>query len=89
MMVVVNSKNVIEINVCVDCTLLIANGECTDSDGNDIAERVAEAQTAIWGDAAGRIVLTLDDEPFFSWSDCGGCGSTLGGDRMKAVVLPA
>ena len=23
----------------------------------------------------------LSDEPFFSWSECNNCGSTLGGDR--------
>ena len=75
------------LRVCVDCALLIANGEVTDSDGNDIAEQVAERQVAVWGNDARWLVLTDYDEPFFSWSDCEGCGSTLGGDRMLAAVI--
>lgn len=88
-MVVVNSKNVTEISVCVDCCLLFETGEVHDADGNDITADVAGGVMSNWGEASGRIVMSSDDEPGFSWSKCEGCGSTLGGDRMKAVVLPA
>lgn len=77
-----------DLSVCVDCVLLIANGEVTDSDGNDIAEEVAARQVAVWGDDNTGLVLSgTDDEPFFSSSACDGCGSDLAGDRMKAAVL--
>lgn len=79
-----------DLSVCVDCALLIASGEVTDSDGNDITAVVASRQDLWWGTAldGGTFVLSgTDDEPFFSWSRCDGCGSALGGDRMKAAVL--
>jgi len=28
----------------------------------------------------------LDTEPWFSWHDCEGCGSRLGGDRQHATA---
>lgn len=80
-----------EIVVCGDCLLLIANGELTDSDGNDIAEAHAAKITALWGDEKGswHLVPACDEncDGEFSSSQCDGCGSTLGGDRHKAVVF--
>lgn len=29
-----------------------------------------------------------EPEPFFAWSDCEGCGSSLAGDRQYATVWP-
>jgi hypothetical protein len=62
--------------ICVDCVMLIANGEGTD-------EHCALV-TARWG---ARLVLACEDdcEGWFSWRDCDGCGSSLGGDRHAAV----
>jgi hypothetical protein len=90
MMVVVNSKNVTEIAVCVDCLLVIVGAEeITDENGVDISERQVAAMTAVWGVDMSRMVVSSDDGTWFSWSPCDGCGSTLGGAREKAVVLPA
>lgn len=75
------------LSVCVDCALLIANGEVTDSDGNDIAEQVAERQVSVWGNDARWLVLDHNDEPYFGTRPCDGCGSDLAGDRMLAAVL--
>ena len=77
---------------CTDCVMLIANGECFDGDGNDIAPSVANAQTAIWGEGwDGAYGLTLncpeDCEGWFSWSPCDGCGSMLGGARHPGAHL--
>lgn len=78
---------VVEITVCVDCALLSATGEVTDGNGKDISERVAAGQVEQWGTDAWDIHLSDNDEPWFSWQACEGCGSTLGGDRMHAVVF--
>lgn len=76
-----------ELEVCSDCAQIIANGEI--NDGTDTGERTADAQVAKWGDDARGLVLADHEgfEPYFSWSDCDGCGSTLGGDRWPAAVL--
>ncbi len=81
-----------ELEFCIDCVMLIANGEVTDSDGNDIGPSVANAQTEIWGfgiDGALGLVLACPDdcEGWFSWSECDGCGSTPGGDRHPGAHL--
>ena len=77
---------------CTDCVQIIANGEVTGSDGNDITNRINAAQVEIWGqgiDGALGLVLTCPDdcEGWFSWSPCDGCGSTLGGDRHPGAHL--
>ena len=162
------------LEVCVDCLMLLANGEVSDADGNDITDRHAAAMHAVWGDTEitlgrltpqrfvvientpgylpdngdhyvtedyseavaylnelaaeyeedpdvayqvdygcassanlaavfvsepyrqhdlGRwIAIELDenddddDEPWFSWSQCDGCHSNLGGDREYATA---
>ena len=28
-----------------------------------------------------------EDDPFFSWSQCDGCGSSLGGDRTESTGI--
>jgi hypothetical protein len=81
-----------ELEFCVDCTMLIANGECYDSDGNDIGAEVADRQMAIWGTGwDGAYGLTLncpeDCDGYFTWRACDGCGSTLGGDRHPGVHM--
>ena len=89
-----------ELEFCVDCVMLIANGEVFDSDGNDIGPSVANAQTAIWGTGInGAMGLVLNShckecigeeeacEGWFSWSSCDGCGSTLGGDRQPGAHI--
>ena len=73
-----------DLEVCVDCTQLIANGE--DHTEEQDLEKKIEKQ---WGELAGHLVMSCDEgcEGEFSWRPCDGCGSTLGGDRHKATVL--
>lgn len=74
-----------DLDVCTDCRQLIANGDI--EDGTDTGERVAAAQVQIWGPLAWHMVLGDTDEPWFSMSDCDGCGSVLGGDRYHAHII--
>ncbi|AVD99207.1 hypothetical protein SEA_BILLNYE_248 [Streptomyces phage BillNye] len=90
-----------KIEVCPDCLFLIANGEVTDSEGNDISETHAAEMQAIWGDSEitlGRVKEgdeteeefqandEIESEGWFSWRECQGCGSRLGGTRYYATV---
>lgn len=77
-----------DLSVCVDCTMLIANGEVQD-DGRDITEEHAAKVAAQWGEDAIHLVLSCPDEceGWSSSSECDGCGSTLGGERHPAAVL--
>lgn len=68
--------------VCSDCAVWHANG---DSSGIDDPEREYEVRRARL--LAGRSITT-GDEAGFSWSRCGACGTTLGGDRHEAWLLP-
>jgi hypothetical protein len=76
-----------EIDVCIVCICLIANGEY--NDGTDAAERCAAGQAAIWGADVRHLIPgggreDDDGERGFSWSACEGCGDTDGGDRHQA-----
>jgi hypothetical protein len=68
--------------VCMDCVMMIANGEVDPETSPAREAEVAEA-TAGW-------VLGGSDEneeAHFSWSPCDCCGCRLGGDRMFASQL--
>lgn len=84
------SRDALEISVCVDCVMLLANGELTDPDGVDVASEHDAKIAAQWGDAditlGGFSDETEDADGWFSWSPCQGCGSQLGGSRFSAVV---
>lgn len=71
----------VDIDICVDCLQILANGVETDEQA-----QVATNMDKIWGSAL--ITLNCDEEcePPFSHQSCEGCGSDLGGDRHKAVV---
>ena len=77
-----------ELAVCVDCAMLIANGEVQDN-GHDVTAEHAAKVGAQWGDDTRNLVLSCPDEceGWFSSSSCDGCGSTLGGERHPAAVL--
>jgi hypothetical protein len=81
--------------------MLIANGEVFDANGNDISESHAAKMEREWPDThitLGRI--REDDETeseyeansenesegWFSWYQCQGCGSRLGGNRYYATA---
>jgi len=73
-----------DIDVCVDCTMMIANGECEGLDPDSWYHAVkANGMTRF--DVA--LNIGEDTEPSFSWSACDYCGSRLGGDRYPAVVF--
>lgn len=72
------------LEVCVDCTHLIANGEGT-------AEHAAR-MVAVWGAETRGLVLACGPDEgetcsTFTASRCDGCGSDLAGERHAAAVL--
>jgi hypothetical protein len=74
--------NEIEEGICADCVMMLANGELGQGDAKADLEH-AEKMAALWG--PGELTQDYSDgESWFSWSACGGCGSTLGGDRYAA-----
>lgn len=77
-----------DIEVCVDCANLIANGDTT---GIDSPEREAEviAQAGIPDGYHVALNCPEDCEGGFSWSRCDACLSTLGGDRHPAAIWKA
>jgi hypothetical protein len=76
--------DITEIDVCVVCIMLTANGEY--DDGTDAAERCTEGQARIWGDDVRHFTMG-GEELGFSWSSCDGCGDTNGGDRFRINVM--
>jgi hypothetical protein len=79
--------NVDNLEFCPDCVQVIANGEGTDAHVGEMIELWGEGINGMMG-----LVLDMPDdgseyEPWFAWSACDGCGSTLGGDRFKGAHL--
>jgi hypothetical protein len=85
-----NTETAIELSICEDCLMVLANGAETAEQ-----ETAAAAMVAKWGDT----VITLGSlecdacrgedgacEPWFSWRWCEGCGSQLGGNREHATA---
>ena len=89
-----DTRNTVKLWVCIDCMLVHANGECTDTPDR--------APWALWENDSSDITMGLlwsehecetPEETFrnggecdcetdpFSMSDCDGCGSTLAGER--------
>ena len=77
-----------ELDVCIDCLALIANGECETPDPgwdpSDVSDR--------WDGF--HLMAACEPENLetmcgsFSWMSCDGCGSTLGGERHQVIALP-
>lgn len=69
--------------VCMDCAMYIANGDLPDYNPDNWSaadlERNWRGYNLYVGDTE------KDDE--FSWSQCDGCGSRLGGSRFHCVAL--
>jgi hypothetical protein len=72
-----------ELELCVDCTHVLANGVESEEHA-----RAADAMTSKWG--PGWLLLLNHPEggdvAYFSWKDCDGCGSRLGGMRFTAIA---
>lgn len=69
--------------VCVDCIVMIANGN-DDGMDEDRSEEVCAAIEALGGDV---VCCGDDSNDAFSWAPCDCCGSYLGGSRHAAVIL--
>lgn len=72
-------------SACIDCVMLIANG---DTSGNIHCE--TEEGEAAWLANFARLNDGIhwtvgDGESYFSWRDCSTCHSTLGGDRVDVI----
>ena len=90
------------ISICADCVYFLAYGRLDgqtmdDNPGADVVH--AAKMQAQWGDTEitpgcdstctkhGAVDDRYDDpKPWFSWSSCDGCGTTLGGDREYATA---
>lgn len=73
------------IALCVDCVYVEANGHDDNVDATwtgfyDVWDRYAFAPVV-------DEHLGEPKEPHFSWSQCDGCGSPLGGDRFDYVAV--
>jgi hypothetical protein len=76
------------ITICVDCLFWLAYG---DESAESVPANHGDYITALWGET----LLTLgcgvaccgeQPEPWFSWGQCEGCGSRLGGHRQHATA---
>ena len=90
------------LELCVDCTGLLANGEYNEDAGAwESVEALTDAIDKKWPEAEGWHIEYAgctdpddDDTPEddaryhinFTWSACDGCGSTLGGSRCQGYA---
>ena len=68
-------------NICVDCAMAHANADFSGMD-NETEVRVKSCM-----ERTGHLAVDSLDITDFSWSQCDGCGSALGGARFGAVSL--
>jgi len=75
---------VVDLEVCEDCIMWIANG-----DGTPAHVRKMQIWWPVedgWELSAGNSVDNSDGDEF-SWATCDGCGSTTGGARFPAAAI--
>lgn len=78
-----------EFDWCTDCLCMDANGTLGDVTEEEDAAHAA-AMEREWPQADGWHTHNNCDgdcEGSFSWVQCEGCGSTLGGDRHPAMAM--
>lgn len=73
----------IELEVCVDCIMAIANGDYPENNGRAVAVVNGEGR---WADDGYHLVAG-SGECGFSRTPCDCCGSHLHGDRHQATAL--
>lgn len=75
-----------EAGVCIDCLMMIANGDSSGIDDFPAWESRVDSYDATEG---GRwaVVPDSDGEQFFSWASCDYCGTCLGGDRFPVTFI--
>jgi hypothetical protein len=75
------------LRVCVDCAMLIANGDAR-SGMDSATEARCRAGIAKESTVGGIWFLSGEDSEYaFSWRECDCCASRLGGARREAAVL--
>lgn len=80
--------NEYDIEVCIDCLMLLANGEISEESDHSAEEHAALMDRG-WPSDEWELAIACpeDCEGSFSWRDCQGCGSRLGGDRHPVAVF--
>lgn len=72
-------------SVCIDCLMVIANGDTSGIDDLEGWEKAVEAVDALEG---GRFMAVLvGEDTFFGVGRCAFCGSTLAGDRHDVAFI--
>lgn len=71
----------IEVSMCVDCLMVVANGEATSP------EHSAAMLAGMEGMEEYILVITETGEGHFSWSWCDVCLSHLGGTRFDGLFM--
>ena len=76
----------IDLSVCSDCIMAISNGDLGDVSEEYEAEYDAAVKSH-WTTTEGWEVVPGNEDLGFSWRQCEGCGSNLGGDRFEAHAM--
>lgn len=71
------------LDICPDCLYMAANGWNEQWTGRPVPDPVPLGHVP----ASALIGSASNDDPFFSWSACEGCGDVLGGDRYTVDVV--
>lgn len=72
-------------DVCVDCLMVIANGDTSGID--DLAGWELRVDAKNPTDNGAYMVVPVGDETFFGRGACDYCGSTIAGDRHDVVFV--
>ena len=88
------TTNSVTVWLCVDCTQVLANGELGDDSVPETEPlgRIADTDEITLGMSSEEHACSEDTEECdcelqsFSWSQCDGCGSWLGGSRDAATL---
>ena len=75
-----------ELAICADCLFWFDYGDESLSDSDRTPDEFRADVRRTLGEDVNHVVVT-GEELGFSWSACESCGSTLGGDRFRAVIL--
>ena len=80
-----NKLEIIDVNGCVDCLMLAANGELPPENSPEEDKKLENAFVSLADQ--GFSVCAGDGEGSFSWSSCDICDSKLGGDRFPMHLV--
>ena len=80
-----NKLEIIDVNGCIDCLMLAANGELPPENSPEEDKKLENAFISLADQ--GFSVTCGDGERSFSWSSCDICDSKLGGDRFPMHLV--